>query len=139
MRKPNRPTYRRPYPNWIDAAYALPRGYKVSNFAKITEKENREEEVTAKRKYGIGDFGTRGKGGRGGDQSSSSRRASPPLFRTTQSEGMLPLFVSSLSFNGELYTGCTSRNKRETEQLGPCTVIQSILRTYSILVYLNQE
>ncbi|KAJ4955967.1 hypothetical protein NE237_012750 [Protea cynaroides] len=45
------------------------------------EKENREEKVTAERKSGIGDFGTRGKGGRGGGQSSSSRRASPALFR----------------------------------------------------------
>ncbi|KAJ4958259.1 hypothetical protein NE237_025370 [Protea cynaroides] len=40
MRRPNRPTYRRPYPDWIDTAYALPRGYKVPDFAKFSGETN---------------------------------------------------------------------------------------------------
>ncbi|KAJ4967976.1 hypothetical protein NE237_014677 [Protea cynaroides] len=40
MRRPNRPTYRWPYPDWIDTAYALPRGYKVPDFAMFLGETN---------------------------------------------------------------------------------------------------
>ncbi|XP_043695694.1 double-stranded RNA-binding protein 4-like [Telopea speciosissima] len=50
-----------------------------------------------------------------------------PSYKTTQSEGLLPLFFSSLSFNGKLYTGSAGKNKKEAEQLAARTVIQSIL------------
>ncbi|KAJ4941349.1 hypothetical protein NE237_000124 [Protea cynaroides] len=40
MRRPNRPTCRRPYPDWIDTAYPLPRGYKVPDFAKFSRETN---------------------------------------------------------------------------------------------------
>ncbi|XP_042475183.1 uncharacterized protein LOC122057224 [Macadamia integrifolia] len=50
-----------------------------------------------------------------------------PLYKTTQSSGLLPLFFSTLCFNGKLYTGGAGRNKKEAEQLAARTVIQSIL------------
>ncbi|XP_043700211.1 uncharacterized protein LOC122650915 [Telopea speciosissima] len=50
-----------------------------------------------------------------------------PSYETTQSKGLLPVFVSSLSFNGKLYTGSAGKNKKEAEQLAARAVIQSIL------------
>ncbi|KAJ4973535.1 hypothetical protein NE237_006709 [Protea cynaroides] len=50
-----------------------------------------------------------------------------PSYKTTQSEGLLPVFVSSLSFNGKIYTGSAGKNKKEAEQLAARSVLQSIL------------
>ncbi|KAL6960891.1 hypothetical protein U1Q18_038656 [Sarracenia purpurea var. burkii] len=50
-----------------------------------------------------------------------------PTYTTTQSEGMLPVFISSLVFNGVTYTGEAGRNKKEAEQLAAKDVILSIL------------
>lgn len=50
-----------------------------------------------------------------------------PTYNTIRHEGQLPIFVSSLSFNGELYTGDPSKNKKEAEQLAARVVILSLL------------
>ncbi|XP_077244018.1 uncharacterized protein LOC143884375 [Tasmannia lanceolata] len=50
-----------------------------------------------------------------------------PKYNTTQSEGLLPVFVSSLSFDGTSYTGGAGKNKKEAEQMAARTAIQSIL------------
>lgn len=53
-----------------------------------------------------------------------------PTYTTVQPEGLLPVFVSSLVFNGVTYTGDAGRNKKEAEQLAARTVILSILGNY---------
>uniref|UniRef100_A0A5B7AKU4 Putative double-stranded RNA-binding protein 4 isoform X3 n=2 Tax=Davidia involucrata TaxID=16924 RepID=A0A5B7AKU4_DAVIN len=50
-----------------------------------------------------------------------------PTYTTIQWEGLLPVFVSSLVFNGVTYTGDAGRNKKEAEQLAARAVILSIL------------
>ncbi|KAF8390012.1 hypothetical protein HHK36_024533 [Tetracentron sinense] len=50
-----------------------------------------------------------------------------PTYKTTQTEGLLPIFTSSLVFDGKPYTGGAGRNKKEAEQLAARAVIQSIL------------
>ncbi|KAA3463674.1 double-stranded RNA-binding protein 4-like isoform X2 [Gossypium australe] len=50
-----------------------------------------------------------------------------PTYNTTQLGGVLPLFVSTLVFNGATYRGETGRNKKEAEQLAARVVIQSLL------------
>ncbi|KAJ4960805.1 hypothetical protein NE237_020715 [Protea cynaroides] len=50
-----------------------------------------------------------------------------PSYRTTQSEVLLPMFVSYVSFNGKLYTGSVGKNKKEAEQLAARAVIKSIM------------
>ncbi|PPD93827.1 hypothetical protein GOBAR_DD09178 [Gossypium barbadense] len=50
-----------------------------------------------------------------------------PTYNTIQSGGVLPLFVSTLVFNGATYRGETGRNKKEAEQLAARVVIQSLL------------
>uniref|UniRef100_A0A5B7AI71 Putative double-stranded RNA-binding protein 4 isoform X3 n=1 Tax=Davidia involucrata TaxID=16924 RepID=A0A5B7AI71_DAVIN len=50
-----------------------------------------------------------------------------PTYETIQPEGLLPVFVSSLVFNGVTYTGDAGRNKKEAEQLAARAVILSIL------------
>lgn len=50
-----------------------------------------------------------------------------PTYKTIQSEGLLPVFVSSLVFDGIAYTGETGRNKKEAEQLAAQAVIRSLL------------
>ena len=49
-----------------------------------------------------------------------------PTYKTIQPEGLLPVFVSSLVFNGVTYTGEPGRNKKEAEQLAARAVILSI-------------
>lgn len=50
-----------------------------------------------------------------------------PTYTTVQPEGLLPVFISSLVFNGVTYTGNAGRNKKEAEQLAARSVILSIL------------
>ncbi|XP_022771936.1 double-stranded RNA-binding protein 4-like isoform X2 [Durio zibethinus] len=50
-----------------------------------------------------------------------------PTYNTIQSKGLLPLFMSSLVFNGVTYSGETGRNKKEAEQLAARAVILSLL------------
>lgn len=50
-----------------------------------------------------------------------------PTYITSQPEGLLPIFISSLAFNGISYIGGPGRSKREAEQLAARTVILSIL------------
>lgn len=60
-----------------------------------------------------------------------------PTYTTVQPEGLLPIFVSSLVFNGVSYTGDAGRNKKEAEQLAARTVILSILGNNFSLIYLS--
>ncbi|CAN6478731.1 unnamed protein product [Victoria cruziana] len=51
-----------------------------------------------------------------------------PLYTTVvQTAGLLPMFVSSVLFNGVTYTGNAARSKKEAEQLAARKVIQTIL------------
>ncbi|XVF16405.1 hypothetical protein REPUB_Repub10bG0028400 [Reevesia pubescens] len=60
-----------------------------------------------------------------------------PTYNTIQSEGLLPLFVSSLVFNGVKYSGETGRNKKEAEQLAARAVILSLLGIFLSLFVLK--
>ncbi|CAK7339051.1 unnamed protein product [Dovyalis caffra] len=57
-----------------------------------------------------------------------------PTYNTVQPPGLLPVFVSTLVFNGVSYTGNTGRNKKEAEQLAARTVILSLLGTLSLVL-----
>ncbi|KAI4307634.1 hypothetical protein L6164_030802 [Bauhinia variegata] len=50
-----------------------------------------------------------------------------PQYKTVQRDGLIPVFVSSLAFNGINYTGDAARSKKEAEQLAARAVILSIL------------
>ncbi|XP_007033051.2 PREDICTED: double-stranded RNA-binding protein 4 [Theobroma cacao] len=50
-----------------------------------------------------------------------------PSYNTIQSEGLIPLFVSSLVFNDVTYSGKTGRNKKEAEQLAARAALLSLL------------
>ncbi|CAJ1970833.1 unnamed protein product [Sphenostylis stenocarpa] len=50
-----------------------------------------------------------------------------PTYNTVQQEGFLPVFISSLVFNGTSYTGDAARNKKDAEQLAARAAILSIL------------
>ncbi|KAG2666911.1 hypothetical protein I3843_15G084300 [Carya illinoinensis] len=50
-----------------------------------------------------------------------------PTYNTIQPQGLIPVFTSSLVFNGVMYTGEAGRNKKEAEQLAARAVILSIL------------
>ncbi|GMJ00706.1 hypothetical protein HRI_003739800 [Hibiscus trionum] len=59
-----------------------------------------------------------------------------PAYTTLRLEGLLPVFVSTLVFNGVTYRGETGRNKKEAEQLAARAAIQSLLADdgYGIVV-----
>ncbi|XP_059671122.1 uncharacterized protein LOC132316666 [Cornus florida] len=61
-----------------------------------------------------------------------------PTYDTVQSEGLLPVFVSSLVFNGVTYTGVAGRNKKEAEQLAARAVILSILGDLVSATYMSE-
>ncbi|KAK4562897.1 hypothetical protein RGQ29_005401 [Quercus rubra] len=50
-----------------------------------------------------------------------------PIYNTVQREGLPPVFISSLVFNGVCYNGEPGRNKKEAEQLAARVVILSHL------------
>ncbi|KAK8557661.1 hypothetical protein V6N13_008033 [Hibiscus sabdariffa] len=50
-----------------------------------------------------------------------------PTYTTLWSQGLVPVFVSTLVFNGVTYRGETGRNKKEAEQLAARAAIQSLL------------
>ncbi|GLT28827.1 hypothetical protein SLA2020_037310 [Shorea laevis] len=50
-----------------------------------------------------------------------------PTYETTQRNGQLPVFGSSVLFNGERYNGEIGRTKKEAEQLGARAAILSLL------------
>ncbi|KAL3525516.1 hypothetical protein ACH5RR_013888 [Cinchona calisaya] len=54
-------------------------------------------------------------------------RLDKPVYNTIRSGGLIPVFVSSLVFNGVSYTGDKGRNKKEAEQLAARAVILSII------------
>lgn len=57
-----------------------------------------------------------------------------PTYNTIQHEKLLPVFTSSLAFNGVSYTGGAARNKKEAEQLAARAAILSLL---GIVYYMN--
>eukprot|EP00258_Populus_trichocarpa_P028499 XP_024444518.1 double-stranded RNA-binding protein 1 [Populus trichocarpa] len=50
-----------------------------------------------------------------------------PTYNTVQSPGLLPVFISTLVFDGVSYTGDAGRNKKEAEQLAARAVILSLI------------
>lgn len=50
-----------------------------------------------------------------------------PTYTISQEAGSLPVFISSLIFNGQTYTGHPARNKKEAEQMAARATIGSIL------------
>ncbi|XP_021755020.1 uncharacterized protein LOC110720324 isoform X2 [Chenopodium quinoa] len=52
-----------------------------------------------------------------------------PKYDTVKSEGLIPVFISTLEFRGVRYVGEASVNKKEAEQLAARAVILSILAT----------
>lgn len=58
-----------------------------------------------------------------------------PTYSTIQPEGLLPIFISSLTFNGVTYTSEAGRNKKEAEQLAARAVILSMLGIH--FLYIN--
>ncbi|KAL5743429.1 hypothetical protein ACOSQ2_026545 [Xanthoceras sorbifolium] len=52
-----------------------------------------------------------------------------PTYNTIQPEGSLPVFISSLVFNGATYNGEVGKSKKEAEQLAARAVIRSLLGT----------
>jgi len=58
-----------------------------------------------------------------------------PTYCMVRRDGLLPVFISSLVFNGVSYTGEAGRNKKEAEQLAARAVIVSLL---GILFLCNQ-
>ncbi|XVE72196.1 hypothetical protein DITRI_Ditri11bG0019600 [Diplodiscus trichospermus] len=61
-----------------------------------------------------------------------------PTYNTTRSEGLIPLFASSLVFNGVTYSGETGRNKKEAEQLAARAVILSLLDDPKYATFLSE-
>ncbi|KAF2295395.1 hypothetical protein GH714_032748 [Hevea brasiliensis] len=57
----------------------------------------------------------------------SKMQLQKPTYNTIQPQGLLPIFVSSLVFNGVTYTGETGRTKKEAEQLAARAVILSLM------------
>lgn len=55
-----------------------------------------------------------------------------PTYNTTKPEGLLPVFKSSLVFNGASYTGSVGKNKKEAEQLAARAAILSLLGIVTI-------
>ncbi|RDX94787.1 Double-stranded RNA-binding protein 4, partial [Mucuna pruriens] len=50
-----------------------------------------------------------------------------PTYNTVQQKGLLPVFKSSLVFNGTSYTGDAAKSKKDAEQLAARAAILSIL------------
>ncbi|PON77418.1 Double-stranded RNA-binding domain containing protein [Parasponia andersonii] len=50
-----------------------------------------------------------------------------PTYNTIKPEGLIPVFKSSLVFNGASYTGNVGKNKKEAEQLAARVAILSLL------------
>ncbi|KAJ6688025.1 RIBONUCLEASE III [Salix koriyanagi] len=57
-----------------------------------------------------------------------------PTYNSVQLPGTLPVFTSTLVFDGVSYTGDAGRNKKEAEQLAARTVILSLLGTLTYTV-----
>jgi hypothetical protein len=57
-----------------------------------------------------------------------------PTYNTVQSPGLLPVFISTLVFDGVSYTGDAGRNKKEAEQLAARAVILSLIGTLTYIL-----
>ncbi|KAJ6752794.1 RIBONUCLEASE III [Salix koriyanagi] len=62
-----------------------------------------------------------------------------PTYNSVQLPGPLPVFTSTLVFDGVSYTGDAGRNKKEAEQLAARTVILTLLGTLTYTVILGQR
>ncbi|KAL1356859.1 hypothetical protein HN51_008838 [Arachis hypogaea] len=54
-----------------------------------------------------------------------------PQYTTTQKSELHPVFISTLVFNGRIYTGQVGKSKKEAEQLAAFVTIQSLLDSSS--------
>ncbi|MED6183849.1 hypothetical protein PIB30_041613 [Stylosanthes scabra] len=59
------------------------------------------------------------------------KKTDNPQYTTTQEGGLHPVFISTLVFNGTIYTGQVGKNKKEAEQLAAFVTIQSLLESGS--------
>ncbi|KAH0435233.1 hypothetical protein IEQ34_026643 [Dendrobium chrysotoxum] len=50
-----------------------------------------------------------------------------PTYTTIQQDGLLPIFITTITFDGKTYVGFAGRSKKEAEQNAACVVIDSIL------------
>lgn len=50
-----------------------------------------------------------------------------PLYTTNHHDGSVPIFQSTLVFDGVVYTGNLSRSKKEAEQLAARAAILSLI------------
>lgn len=57
----------------------------------------------------------------------AKKKISFPVYTTSNVEGMLPMFKTSVTFDGNTFNGSLSRNKKDAEQFGARSVIQWIL------------
>lgn len=61
-----------------------------------------------------------------------------PTYTSIQPEGLLPIFVSSLVFNGATYRGDIGRTKKEAEQLAARAAILSLLEDSRYRTFLSE-
>lgn len=61
-----------------------------------------------------------------------------PTYTSIQPEGLLPIFVSSLVFNGATYRGDIGRTKKEAEQLAARAAILSLLGICLLFFFLRK-
>ncbi|KAG0485637.1 hypothetical protein HPP92_009716 [Vanilla planifolia] len=54
-----------------------------------------------------------------------------PTYTTSQEQGLLPSFVTTVTFDGITYVGSAGKSKKEAEQNAACIVIDSILANSS--------
>ncbi|XP_057760891.1 double-stranded RNA-binding protein 4-like [Arachis stenosperma] len=57
-----------------------------------------------------------------------------PQYTTTQKSELHPVFISTLVFNGRIYTGQVGKSKKEAEQLAAFITIQSLLGTSNMFL-----
>ena len=62
-----------------------------------------------------------------------------PTYKTDQQQlgGVLPIFITSLVFNGTSYTGDPARTKKEAEQSAAKAAILSIMGMLMCMLYYN--
>ncbi|XP_020571921.1 double-stranded RNA-binding protein 4-like isoform X2 [Phalaenopsis equestris] len=61
-----------------------------------------------------------------------------PSYTTSQQDGLLPIFTTTVIFDGNTYVGFAGRSKREAEQNAACVVIDSILENSATVTDMAQ-
>ncbi|KAI0492836.1 hypothetical protein KFK09_027112 [Dendrobium nobile] len=61
-----------------------------------------------------------------------------PTYTTVQQDGLLPIFITTITFDGKTYVGLAGRSKKEAEQNAACVVIDSILANSNTVAAMAQ-